>query len=66
MSMSQQLRDAGGKQIGQLLETGPTRMTLQNNAGKIMGWYDSKFNMTFDATGKIFSKGNLLMALLKN
>jgi len=58
------LKDKTGKLIGKITEF-DGRLRISNAAGRLLGTYNSKTNFTYDATGGLVGRGNLLTMLLK-
>lgn len=58
------LRDVGGRVVGMLQKTGSTTK-LMNAVGRVLGWYDTKTNKTFDVSGRVLGMGNILTSLLR-
>lgn len=59
------LRDKNGKVIGSIRGDSGT-LKLFNVAGKVCGTYSKAANTTYDASGAVVAKCNLLVSLLKN
>lgn len=59
------LRDRNGKMIGQLTQLGENTR-LANRNGKFMGYYNTKYDLTYDRNGKMVGRGNTLIMLLDN
>lgn len=62
--MSQEmLRDGKGLLIGKLKKE-PGVQTLYNAKNLILGTYNEKSNTTYDKTGKLVGRSNVLLSLL--
>ena len=60
----QYLYDSRGKVLGWLKEV-PTKIQLFSWQGKILGYYDTRTDKTFAATGRLAGRGNILASLLQ-
>lgn len=59
------LRDAKGKTIGILKQQGGM-IRLFNRDGKLMGWYNTRTDSTYSASGSLVAQCNILVSLLNN
>ena len=60
----QYLYDNRGRVLGWLKEV-PTKIQLFSWQGKLLGWYDTRIDKTFAATGRLVGRGNILASLLQ-
>lgn len=60
------IRNRAGWIIGQrdTYEENPARQTMRDRAGKVVGYYDARNNLTRDRAGKYLGKGDLTIGLL--
>ncbi len=58
------IRDSKGKIIGKTTKQG-TKTYLQDAGGKPLGFYDPSNNSTFNSSGKLIGRSNILFSLLK-
>jgi hypothetical protein len=58
------LRDRDGRVVGELRESGGV-VKLYTVAGKYLGMYNKNTRTTYDASGAVYAKSNLLVALLR-
>ena len=62
---TQDLRDNTGKLIGRIRELFDGKLEIRNAAGSLKGTYDPETDITRDASGRQFGRGNLLTMLLQ-
>ena len=62
--MVQLIKDGNGKTIGQRVDYGGDRITMQDSSGKCKGWYLKSQNRTFNASGVNMGTGDQLVRLL--
>jgi hypothetical protein len=60
----QELRNASGKLLGTIREASATRWEARLANGRLVGTFDPKSNVTREANGRAFGKGNQLSALI--
>lgn len=59
------LRDAVGKIIGYIDTEATGEQLAKNAAGKYLGKYDPRTNLTYDKFGKILYTGNMVQVLIR-
>ena len=59
------LYNAARKMIGRV-DDFPVGLKLYSDSGRLLGWYDSSVDKTFDDSGTCVGTGNILMTLLKS
>ena len=62
--MVELIKDGKGKTIGQRVDYGGDRVTIQDASGKCKGWYIKSQNRAFNASGVNMGAGDLLVRLL--
>jgi hypothetical protein len=62
--MNEIIRNSKGNVIGKLSKQGP-KTFLYNASGKQLGFYDPSNNSTFNSSGKLIGRSNILLSLLK-
>ena len=61
--MSTILKDKNFARLGEIKQIG-SRQELRDKNNRLLGWYESSTNTTFDSSGRRIGTGNLLSSLL--
>jgi len=61
--MRQEFRDRAGKLLGWREQSG-RRIMGRNQAGALVGWYDTVANETRDQAGRLVGRGDMLATLI--
>jgi hypothetical protein len=59
------LRNAAGKEVGAVVVGSGAKLMLLSPKGKLLGYYNSENDSTYDVSGRLIGKTNLLASLLK-
>lgn len=62
--MKQPIKNSTGKTIGYILTESNGRQVAQNEYGNILGYYDSKLNITQNSYGRKVSEGNTVVQFI--
>jgi hypothetical protein len=61
---TQELRNPSGRLLGRIIRVSDTRVEARDTSGKLLGYYNSKTNQTFDPSGRMIGRGDFLASLI--
>lgn len=66
LASTQELRNPSGRLLGRIIRVSDTRVEARDTSGKLLGYYNSKTNQTFDPSGRMIGRGDFLASLITN